>query len=297
LERHLRLHERLALSGIGKQGSLGQRARFEFLLCHSLVGAPVEDGTPSMAAIGRRDRTSLYGSRSAICSARVFPGEMFQVFGTRLFLSEVGVLRHDKKHIKDECVAYINDLRTMKKILNKHVEDTGFGNFGDWGGYTFACGETNEFKSIVNHYKTVVDEVAEDNLPSVAENLLELLGEDPNKFIRMISRNIHEEGHYLDVAVLKYVPTSEFADAIMKLKAEDMSQVFLGLSIRYDAIATNSGLISELPWLKELLSILQDKQEKLPIVSRFRIKNYCNRYLVPHVQAASTKSAGESDKG
>ena len=113
----------------------------------------------------------------------------------------------------------------------------------------------------------------------------------------MISRNKYESGNYLDVAVLRYISTSDFADRIIELKPEDMSQVFLGLSIRYDTIATNDGLISELSWLEELLSILRDKQEKLSVVLRFRIKNYCDRYLLPHVQAASPKSAGESDKG
>ena len=225
------------------------------------------------------------------------PGEMFQVFGARLFLSEVGVLSKDKKHICDECIEYINDLRAKHRIRSKYVEDTGLGHFGGWKGYTFACGETIEFKNIANHYKAVVDEVAEESLPSVAEELSKLLGNNPNKFIQMISRNTYESGNYLDVAVLKYVSASEFADKIIELKPEDMSQVFIGLSIRYDTIATNDGLMSELSWLEELLSILRDKQAKLSVVSRFRIKNYCNRYLLPHVPAASTKSGGESDKG
>ena len=218
------------------------------------------------------------------------PGGMFQVFGARLFLSEVGLIAKSKKHVQDECIEYIDNLHYTKRIRNKYLEETSVGAFGGWSGYTFACGETNEFKEIVAHYKIVVEKVAEELLPSVSENLLKLLSKDPNEFAKNISHNSHDSGLYLDVPVLKHIQPMDFAEAILCLKPEHIGQVFVALSIRYDGVQSNAGLISELPWIEQVLSVLEKKLETLSPISRFRVQNCCNRYLRPRIQIVSGRT-------
>jgi len=58
------------------------------------------------------------------------PGEMFQVFGTRLFLSEVGVIPRTKNVIRDESIKYIDDIKATRRIRNKYTEETRLDKFG-----------------------------------------------------------------------------------------------------------------------------------------------------------------------
>jgi hypothetical protein len=113
---------------------------------------------------------------------------MLLIFGIRLFLSEVGLVSGDKQDMHVEFLKYIDDLKEDKKIRNKYKESTTLGHFG-WCGYTFPCSDTAEFKSIYDHYTRAVDEISEEEIPSMTRELLDLMRSDPTKFSRQLFVN------------------------------------------------------------------------------------------------------------
>jgi len=143
--------------------------------------------------------------------------------------------------------------------------------------------------------------VAAESLPSAAADLLKLLKEDPIKFNRMISHNDYEHAKYMDVALLQYIPVDDFANAVLSLEPESLRWIFAAFHARYELIGINRVLETELPWLKALYALLDRRSGELAPASRFRIKNYCNRHILPHVQIAErvlteAPEASEADR-
>ena len=230
-------------------------------------------------------------------AAREFdiPGELFQVFGTLLFLSEVRVISKSEAVVKEECIAYIDDLRVKKRIRYKYLEESKIDSSRGWGGYTFAGADTSEFGTIAKYYMTVVDDVADEMLPSEAARILKTMAEDPVKFSHTISRNAGERGLYLDVPILKFLRPDEFVNVLLSVRPEHLDEIFIALSVRYDGIASNVELNGELAWLKELYSTLQAKLGTLGPISQFRIRNLIAQYIEPNIQKAAVNDAERSE--
>jgi GTPase SAR1 family protein len=219
-------------------------------------------------------------------AARKFsePGEMFMIFGARLFLSEVGLLGKDKTNIRDECIKYINGLKANNNISNKYKGNAvPGGDFDSWGGYRFPCGDTPEFKSILAHYTRIVDEVNEDAIPSIARELLDLMRSDPTKFSRLLFINAFEDSPFRDTPILNHIRVDEFVDVLLLLGPEAQSAVIAALKLRYERGGLASTLAQEAPWLKELDSALRSKLETLRPASRFRIKSRLETYVAPYL--------------
>jgi hypothetical protein len=191
------------------------------------------------------------------------PGEMFQVFGARLFLAEIGVVSKDKSSIQKECAKYIDDLKKTGRIRNKYEAQAKLNMFEGWGGYAFACSETPEFNEVRKLYEAVVDQVAAESLPLAAAELLKLMKKDPAKFNRTISINSVEQGIYADVALLDNIPVHDFASALSSLEPDSLRWIFAEFKARYDRIGASPDLSKELPWLEELHTTLMTESEGL----------------------------------
>jgi hypothetical protein len=75
--------------------------------------------------------------------------EILQVFGLRLWLTSVGVLRKGRSDVALECKQYVNDLYDsgrLEAMSRDHLE--GLRPFIGWGGYEIHESETEDFKEL-----------------------------------------------------------------------------------------------------------------------------------------------------
>jgi hypothetical protein len=124
----------------------------------------------------------------------VIPGEMFHVFGARLLFSDIGAITASNIEVVDECKRYLDDLHRLGKILNKYIDKGAeIDRSLIWQNAMFYKSDTKEFTDIICHYRAIIDLVAKASLPEAGQNLLTVMKNDPEKYIRMLCPNNYEE--------------------------------------------------------------------------------------------------------
>ncbi len=72
----------------------------------------------------------------------VLPGEMFHVFGLRLYFAEIGSIDLSKADVVRECFRYIDDLRTAGKIANIYKDGAKLDSKMGWDRLGFSQGDS-----------------------------------------------------------------------------------------------------------------------------------------------------------
>jgi ribosomal protein S10 len=209
------------------------------------------------------------------------PQEMFQIFGVRLFLTDIGLLQKSMDEIVEECKSYIDDLRTDGKLPNKLKEATRIDSFRSFGGFAQVSGETKEFKKILEYYDQTLDDIVEASVPSMVSELIELMKTDQLQFGRQVSRTAYGPAPYADFPILRRLKPEEFVKIVLELKPKGQSRVLAAMKIRYEYQGVGHELATELPWLKDVYQLLDRKAATLRPTSRFRIRAGLKNYIQP----------------
>lgn len=213
----------------------------------------------------------------------VDPGPMFQAFGVRLLLSEMGVIAGNASDVVIECKRYIDDMKNTGCIKNKYTGKAEIDRSMGWGGLVFVQNDSKEFTEINDHYRAVIDEVAKAALPAEGQRLLAMMKTDHVKFFRTLCVNNFEASIYYNVPVLASIDPTAFADAVLTLTPEAQSSVFTALRVRYDTTIAQDELADEKSWLAEVKRAFDARLGSLKPLSRFRLKNLVGRNVTPFV--------------
>lgn len=208
-------------------------------------------------------------------------GEVLHVFGQMLFLADLNVSGRDRSQTVEDCKAYIDDLRAQKKLetVSEAFADTT--RYGSYGGLGFSQIESEEFREIRDYLAKQRAEFEVENYVVEAVGLLALLSENPVEFVRRVSYVRDGQGQFANRPVLAALDPDAFAETLITLDPLGFREVLLGLSMRYDSAKLASGreLADEQPWLRKLISTLNDKAEKLNPFGRDRISRNVEWYL------------------
>ena len=165
----------------------------------------------------------------------VIAGEIFEVFGLRLFLSENHLMSKDKMQIVQECGLYLDDLRQSGKIRDKAVDIGDEFELSDsYGGYAFYNRDLDEFKRLVLVYEQHVEANTRERLPEHGARLLQLMTSDSTRFFRQLCLNNIERSPFFDFPVLASIHPSIFCETLFKLHPSDQKTVYSTLKTRYE---------------------------------------------------------------
>jgi hypothetical protein len=211
------------------------------------------------------------------------PGEMFQVFGLRLFLSKIGIIKKTKEKIVSECKKYLNALQKNGEIKNKYKEKAKIDKFSGWGGYVFVEGDTIEFTDIYKHYVNIIDDFARRSLPGVGKELLDIMANDQMKFFRTLCLNSDEESIYYDAPVLAAINANEFVQAILNLSPTSQGTVFSVFKARYEHGLLDGSLKEEKEWLMKIKQVFERRLKRCRPLSKYRIQTFIRGTIDPYI--------------
>ena len=211
----------------------------------------------------------------------VIPGEFLQVFGLQLLFSETGTIKASKSEVVSQCKKYVDDLRAAGKIMNAYVEPAKIDDSGSWGGLGIYDVKSEEFQEVLKYYYDIVDAVAAANLPQLGLDLLQLLKDSPEEYFRALCVNNVSASVYYEVPILARIPVDQFVTWVVGMNPISSRIAFTTFQGRYEHGLLNGPLKEEVPWLREVRRVFEERAETLRPVSRFRILNSVRRSIDP----------------
>lgn len=211
----------------------------------------------------------------------VIPGEMFHVFGLRLYFAEIGSINLSKPEVVRECIQYIEELRMAGKIGNIYTEEVKLDRARSWDGLGFSQAESEEFMDIVRYYDRILNEVASEILPDFGKRILALLKDSPDRFLRALCVNSFEDTAFYNVPVLATIPPNEFVDTVLQVNPNSQIQAFSTFKARYENQILERELKAEKSWLEEVKRLFEQRAQRLRPMSRHRILSLITRNVDP----------------
>jgi KAP family P-loop domain len=206
-------------------------------------------------------------------------GEMLHVFGLRLFLSDAGVLKKERKEIVKEAKRYINDMYAQKRLGPLAPDDPGEMRVGAYGGLGIHENETTDFREILQYLRQRQRQAAEGTYPAEASSLLAKMRSDPPGFLRQICIVGNDAGRYAKTPILAFVDPGEFVTSLLKLHPERQRIVLTALALRYENGRLDQDLPQERPWLIAVRDTLIAQSAKMAPISRYRVHWHIENYI------------------
>ena len=178
-------------------------------------------------------------------------GKILHICSLQYKLSLKGLYDSKEEDILDNAKAYIDFLKN-EKLLPASTEDIPM----HYNNMEYAEKESEFFSEISKYISDKIEELLIEQLPVLAEELIELLLSDPKKFWFRVFPSNTPEKTYSDVPIFKYVDPKIFLEAIIKLRNKDKVYVQYAFKDRYDYSYTISKLLDEKPFLLKLDKLL-----------------------------------------
>jgi len=221
-------------------------------------------------------------------------GIVKHITGVLLWLSEIKLYNKTKKEILDTAKTYIDHLK-KKGILSNTKK--GFHRFREnesWGGLCFHCSDSEEFKYFCKYIESKEDEATIESYPELGNDLLKLIGDDPQLFYRKVTHCNHEDNLYYETPIFHYIEPVKFVDAFFNADPESKRTVCYAFSERYKFNSFNESLKEELSWLFDVTKLLEEKVDTLNgKISGYQLKSMIDTYFK---QAINTLNNYEANK-
>lgn len=228
-------------------------------------------------------------------------GLMLHVFALRFMMAEHGLIEADRQTVLDQCKTYVDDLEAAGRLAplgqnwpqqrDARREAAGIG-------YWVEDGYQREFAEIGAYINDARQRVLFSSLPAEGEKLVALLDGSNTAFFEQVCIQ-NQAGNY-NFAVLPVLATIDpvvFVDAWMKAPAENWYWISGGLVNRYKHGTLQSTLADETEWIKTVLFILAEREEKatLPIL-KLRIARIKARAEIPPLIADKEETDREREE-
>lgn len=216
-------------------------------------------------------------------------GELLQIFGLRLALSLEGhgLINYTREEVVSQCKKYICDVERDKQ-LEVPANDPRYDPFPiGYAGLTFWQAESNEMQVLMKRLSIAISARIFEQLPVMAERLMQLASHDPDAFCRQICR-VGAAGEPNTTAILSYVEPEKFVTVVLELNPVDQVHVFDSLGERYKFARADDwqSLDPEREWLTTVCDQLQIRSKKISDVAGTRMKMHLKKLFstVPDVR-------------
>lgn len=208
------------------------------------------------------------------------PGEVLHVFALRMWLSQLGIIDMPLEKIAGECHQYIDDLLSKDALPPYELKRDPFGDRAGSLGYAYTVlpEYEHQFKELSDHLHDARELALARTFPQHSEKILKLLKTSGQKFFDNISPTATQSGDYVKLPVLAIIPPEQFVNHWMESPKDNWYAIKMALQERYKMLGGNSDLESELPWIKSVVQLLNERADQEKGFTRVRI-----RKTIPHV--------------
>lgn len=219
------------------------------------------------------------------------PGEVLHVFHAMLLSSERGLSGVSVEEMKENCLAYLEQLHSDDKIVPANpsarrglLDESAYG-YSDHGclGYSFPQHHSDvstAFQDLFYDMRKAQDEALKATFPKVREQLLEMMKLDSSEFDRLLaSRGMcgGEGEDYSLEPVLAGANSEEWAQALLDLSPEQLDSVLGVFKERHDHRRIE--LIDEFPWFKALRDEMLNQVSTESDFRKWQVDSFLNSGL------------------
>nr|WP_281722567.1 P-loop NTPase fold protein [Nitrosomonas nitrosa] len=201
----------------------------------------------------------------------VRPGEMLHVFGMRLWLARIGELKLEPSDVVEECKQYVSDLYRRNQLPAYDDVNSFEIRFDGYAGLQVREHGTSEYGELFAFLKAMREKVREDSYPALARKLIEEMREDVELFVRRVCVTNSEDNLYHSTPLLAALPPDDFVQPFLNLPPSAQRRVMLGLEARYELGKLQSHLPSEIPWITEVLNLIENAAVQARPVTKERL--------------------------
>ncbi len=211
-------------------------------------------------------------------------GEAMHVFGLRLFHSRIGVNQKSSTETLAECITYIDDLYTSKKIEPAPLESSlSLISMQGYGGLGFQEGDSAEMRQLFEYFAQRRRAARVDTYADVAKELMDVMAQDVDDFNKLVSFDNGIGGKYISLPVLSLIDAKAFVKQMFSLHPKSQRSIMTSLYVRYDGDRLNRDLSAEKPWIVKVKAEMLQQAEELHPIHRARVANdiaiHIDRYL------------------
>jgi hypothetical protein len=187
-------------------------------------------------------------------------GEIVHVAGLFVRYAKNGILKQSVEEVLNSAKSYVDSLveTGALPILQVNTRSSPF-EHDSYAGLGFTSLDDDLFQDFLSYIDEKRQQAIEDNLPSQANELLELIGSDTHLFYRRIILNNDSENMYYETPILNYIRPAEFVKRLLEAKPETWRTVAYAFKERYAFQQFNAKLLTELPWLRKVADLLRDE--------------------------------------
>ncbi|OQR30274.1 hypothetical protein BWR59_17085 [Pseudomonas sp. Bc-h] len=202
-------------------------------------------------------------------------GEMIHLLALRFLLSDMSLIPTDFDQTEMDCKKYLDDV-LAQDLLPPDISDTTYKKsfLTGYQGYAFWVEESyrSNFRNVLEHLKICGAKASKKLYPSIAKELLSLLGTDGALFARKISYTFSGENTYARTDVLAAIDPSDFVQEWMGSPPPNWLHISRGLEQRYSGGELQTFLKDEKEWLKSVISILDQQHKRAVGIRKKRIE-------------------------
>jgi GTPase SAR1 family protein len=167
-----------------------------------------------------------------------------------IHLSEIDLFEREKSEILEEAIKYIqnlednHDLILKSSLLSHFIED----NFQSYHQHGFYGRGTDDFMILTSSLIKAFNNIKKASFSEEAEELLDIMKDDPVQFYYMIclDNNFYNRyqnvKRYDDIPIFTHLTSQKIVDKFLKIDSyKDQQWIFWGLKARYQFVKKNNG--------------------------------------------------------
>ena len=221
-------------------------------------------------------------------------GEIKHVTGLFLELVERGLLDMTKEDVFEIAKSNIDNLIIQGKEI-PHFDYVEIEDDTQTFGLEFRNKNDSKFIKLLEYMTEVSKKQVSENLPEIANELLEDIKNDADSF----HKKIYYTGSatiYQKEPVLKYIAPNNFVIAFIEIEPYARRSIALVISSRYKKTPSIEVFLPELDWLREVVSLLKiEVESREGKVSAVQIRYLMDEYLTPAITTLDEASKRDTD--
>ncbi|CAG4889793.1 P-loop NTPase fold protein [Paraburkholderia saeva] len=188
-------------------------------------------------------------------------GVLLHVTGALLMMASLGAYKVARQEILTQAIANVDALRKSGDLRESTFNFAG-GSAESFAGLGFQSNDSPELLELKTYLRDQIGKSQEDAYPSEAARLLELVVDDPEKFVRSVTQSSHAESRFYSVPILIYADPQAFVTKIVDATASAQWLMRGVFRERYQHQFYLGSLAPEADWLITTSKLLASEVEK-----------------------------------
>lgn len=210
-------------------------------------------------------------------------GEISHVFGLRIWLASLQFIDKTKEDVVKEGKNYVDDLferKLLKPTVDRFSSNDRLDSYAGLGVYE---NNTEEFRELFSYLNKKQIEMAEQQLPSEAKYVLNLIAKGNDEFSKeaCLPPDMKGGGNYYNKEVMAKIVPDEFVSTLLKLHPIRQKYVLLALNTRYAHGHLERNLPNEKPWVEAVKEAIEKTRQNKNPSEAYRLGKVIEWYIDP----------------